>query len=110
MDGQEEVGLATEPPSIRSKRAAGDKAMYQNAKKAKTEEAYRMYIYHGKFHVDEMRSAMPRVAFEEVAKKKSVTELRMLLQRYPNAGLQKDVAAEIHALYQHFPFPANPTR
>ncbi|MBI1890549.1 MAG: hypothetical protein HYS18_07885 [Burkholderiales bacterium] len=80
--------------------AAGDLAMHKQAQRLNTEEAYGAYIARGKFYVNEMRAALPRVAFEEVLKKKSVTALRQLLRRYPDAGLQDPVAKEIHALYQ----------
>ena len=80
--------------------AAADVAAHKEAVKRKTEQAYVAYIEDGKFYVKEMRAALPRVAFEEVRRKKSVTALRGLLTRYPKGGLKPDVANEIHILYQ----------
>ncbi|HEY0065044.1 MAG TPA: hypothetical protein VGC21_23200 [Telluria sp.] len=80
--------------------AAADVAVYKNAKRMATEEAYKSYLFDGKFYLAEMRAAIPRVAFEEVRKKNAVTALRAVLQRYPRAGLNADVAKEIHVLYQ----------
>jgi hypothetical protein len=77
-----------------------DYAMQAEAKRLNTEKAYVWYIDNGWFKVDEMRAAVPRIAFEEVKKLHSVTELRSLLIRYRNAGLQADVGKEIHVLYQ----------
>jgi hypothetical protein len=88
------------PASWVARNAAGDQEMYKQAKLLKTEEAYVAYLWAGKFHVDEMRAALPRVAFDEVVKKKSVTALRSLLKRYPKGGLEQSVAGEIHTLYQ----------
>lgn len=80
--------------------AAADVAAHKEAVLQKTEKAYVDYIADGKFYVEEMRAALPRVAFEEVRRKKSVTALRALLTRYPKGGLKPDVAKEIHVLYQ----------
>jgi hypothetical protein len=80
--------------------AAADVAAHKQAIQLKTEQAYADYVIDGKFHVKPMRAALPRVAFEEVRRKKSVTALRALLKRYPQAGLKPDVAKEVHALYQ----------
>jgi len=79
---------------------ASDNAMYREARRLHTEAAYTIYLDKGWLHVDDMRDALPRVAFEEQKKHASVTGLRGVLKRYPNAGLDNDVAIEIHALYQ----------
>lgn len=83
-----------------ARNAGADFSMRAQAKALQTEAAYQAYIFDGWFFVDEMRAAIPRVALEEVKKKRSVTALRALLKRYPKAGLQNEVAAEVHALYQ----------
>lgn len=79
---------------------AADQSMYKQAMALKTESAYLSYIADGKLHVAEMRAALPRIAFEQVRQRHSVSALRALLARYPQAGLQTDVAAQIHLLYQ----------
>ena len=79
---------------------ASDKAMYRAINEQKTEANYLGYIGNGWLKLREARAALPRVAFEEVRNKHSVTALRSLLRRYPAANLQDDVHAEIHALYQ----------
>jgi hypothetical protein len=77
-----------------------DRAMYRYITQHPTEANYQGYINNGWLKVREARAALPRVAFEEVRKQKSVTELKNVLKRYPRAGLQNDVQVEIHALYQ----------
>jgi predicted aspartyl protease len=79
---------------------ASDNVMYREARRLHTEAAYTSYIDKGWLHVDDMRDARPRVAFEEQKKHASVTGLGDVLKRYPNAGLDNDVAMEIHTLYQ----------
>ena len=88
-------------PTLWLARTVGaDFAMQAQAKRLATEQAYVWYIDHGWFGVREMRAAVPRVALAEVRKRNSVTALRGLLKRYPAAGLQADVASDIHLLYQ----------
>ena len=79
---------------------ASDNGMYREARRLHTEAAYISYLNKGWLHVDDMRDALPRVAFEEQKKHASVTGLRGVLKRYPNSGLDNDVAVEIHVLYQ----------
>ncbi|SHG55580.1 hypothetical protein [Massilia sp. CF038] len=95
------IALVATPAVWSARNAVADVAVYKNAKRLATEAAYQGYLYDGKFYVAEIRAALPRVAFEEVRKKKSVTELRKVLQRYPKAGLNADVAKAIHVLYQN---------
>lgn len=78
---------------------AADKKMYLNAKHMKTEVAYQGYIAHGKFRVAEMQAELPRVVFNEVQKKNSVSMLRGLKTRFPQSDILPDVAEEIHLLY-----------
>lgn len=80
--------------------AAADVSAHKAAQLMKSEQAYLDYIRDGKFYVKAMQAALPRVAFEEVRGKHSVTALRGVRARYPRAGLEADVAQEIHALYQ----------
>ncbi len=79
---------------------ASDKAMYRAINEQKTEANYVGYISNGWLKVREARTALPRVAFDEVRRQQSVTALKRLLKRYPAANLQDDVHAEIHVLYQ----------
>jgi hypothetical protein len=94
------LALLLTPIIFVARNSAADMAMYAAAKKEASEAAYIAYIDNGKFHADEMRAALPRVAFAEVSKKSSVTAMRELLQRYPNAGLNADVGAFIHGLFE----------
>ncbi|MFZ6681560.1 hypothetical protein [Undibacterium sp. Tian12W] len=79
--------------------AAADKKMYLNAKHLQTEAAYLGYLAHGKFKITEMQAELPRVVFNEVQKKNSVTMLRQLKLRFPQSDILPDVAEEIHVLY-----------
>lgn len=92
--------LLLSPLAWTARTALADLSAHKQAIAMKTEQAYADYILDGKFYVKPMRAALPRVAFEEVRLKKSVTALRALLKRFPNAGLKPDVAKEVHALYQ----------
>lgn len=83
-----------------ARNAAADGTAYENARQLKTEAAYLAYIEHGKFHVKEMQAALPRVVFDEVRQKRSVSLLRDLKKRFPGADIQADIPLEIHALYQ----------
>ncbi|MFZ6746868.1 hypothetical protein ACO0LC_26885 [Undibacterium sp. JH2W] len=79
--------------------AAADKKMYLNAKQSQTEAAYLGYLANGKFKLAEMQAELPRVVFNEVQKKHSVTLLRQLKRRFPQSDILPDVAEEIHLLY-----------
>jgi len=81
--------------------AAADKKMYLNAKHMQTEAAYLGYLAHGKFKIAEIQAELPRVVFNEVQKKNSVTMLRELKRRFPQSDILPDVADEIHVLYDH---------
>lgn len=94
------LALLLAPTVWMARNTAADVVMTSQAKRLNTERAYIWYIQNGWFNVAEMRAAVPRVAFEEVKKKNSVTALRSLVARYPKAGLQADVGKEIHVLYQ----------
>jgi hypothetical protein len=83
-----------------ARNTAADFAVRAEAQRLKTETAYTEYIVNGWFHVDDMRAALPRVALDEVLKKNSVTALRDLAARYPEAGLKADIDQAIHVLYQ----------
>lgn len=80
--------------------AASDKKMYLNAKQMQTEKAYVGYISRGKYHVAELQAELPRVVFNEVQKRGSVTMLRNLKLRFPQSDIQADVNEEIHQLYE----------
>ncbi|PWF45422.1 hypothetical protein [Massilia glaciei] len=82
-----------------ARNAAADFAVRAEAKRLNTESAYTAYIRNGWFHVREMRAAVPRVALAEVIGRNSVAELRALLRRYPDDGLQADAGKAIHVLY-----------
>src|SRR5579862_1321593 len=76
-----------------------DDALYKEALRVGTEPAYLDYLRAGRRHVDEIRAGLPRVAFNDAKKIRSVTALRSVLQRYPKAGLQDDVKRELAAAY-----------
>lgn len=76
-----------------------DEAAYAAAKASHKEADYVSYIQNGHRHVQELKDALPRVAFEETRKTHSVTKIRALLKRYPDAGLDDDVKAEVHKIY-----------
>jgi hypothetical protein len=78
---------------------ASDGQMYQEAKQKRTEATYTGYIQHGKYHVAEMKAALPRVVFDEVKQRRSVGLLRELRARFPQSDIDADISAEIHALY-----------
>ena len=94
------LALLLAPTLWVARNVGADFAMQAQAKRLATEKAYNWYIATGWFGVREMRAALPRVALAEVRKRNSVTALRALLTRFPEAGLQADVAADIHLLYQ----------
>jgi hypothetical protein len=76
-----------------------DDSAYMAAKAANTELAYQQYLAKGHRHVQELKTALPRVAFEDARRSKSVTRLRVVLRRYPDADLEDDVKKEVHVLY-----------
>ncbi len=78
---------------------AADKKMYLNAKHMQTEAAYLGYLAHGKFKITEIQAELPRVVFNEVQKRNSVTMLRQLKLRFPHSDILPDIAEEIHLLY-----------
>lgn len=94
------VAILLSPLIWTARNVAADFAVHAEAKRLQTEAAYQAYIDDGWFYTEEMRAAIPRVAFAEVKQKKSVNALRDLLIRYPKAGLQADVGKEIHVLFQ----------
>lgn len=77
-----------------------DNAMIAAARGSGTEEAYLAYVNHGWRHVAAARAALPRAAFEDARKAGTVNALRGALKRYPNTGLDADVAKEIHAIFE----------
>lgn len=79
---------------------AADHEMYRQAKQQRTEATYNGYLAHGKYHLAEMRAALPRIAFDEVKQKRSVSALRELRTRFPHTDIEPDIKQEIHALYQ----------
>ena len=76
-----------------------DDAGYAEAKASKKEADYVHYVKWGRMHVQEAQDELPRVAFNEVQQAHSVTKIRALLRRYPDAGLQDEVKAEVHKMY-----------
>lgn len=92
-------GLLFGLPVWLGRNLVSDQLQYAEASRLKTEQAYRRYLAGGRLHAGEVRAALPRVAFGEARKQGSVTALRGVLSRYPRAGLEADVAGEVHALY-----------
>ncbi len=78
---------------------ASDDAAYQKAKASHKEAQYADYVKHGHRHVQEMQDALPHVALEEARKTRSVAKIRDVLRRYPDAGLDDEVKAEVHKIY-----------
>jgi hypothetical protein len=78
---------------------ASDQVIYEEALRRGTERAYLDYLSAGWRNVDQIRAGLPRVALSDAKKKASVTALRSVLQRYPGAGLDTEVATEIGSLY-----------
>jgi hypothetical protein len=76
-----------------------DDTAFLAAQKTKHEASLQQYLRFGRRHVQEAREALPRVAFEEAKHSKSVTNLRAVLRRYPDEGLDDDVKSEVHKLY-----------
>jgi hypothetical protein len=76
-----------------------DEAMYGFVGRTGTEAAYQSYVDHGWRHVDAARAALPRAALSDARKAGTVVGLRGVLQRYPAAGLEAEVAADIHAIF-----------
>lgn len=94
------LALVLAPLLWAARNVAADYAVHAEAKRLNTEQAYNHYSRNGYFKVAEMRAAVPRVALAEVIGKNSVTALRELASRYPQAGLQADIDKAIHVLYQ----------
>ncbi|MEN9864659.1 MAG: hypothetical protein RL748_249, partial [Pseudomonadota bacterium] len=80
--------------------AASDVEMAKQARRLKTEAAYTGYLKNGRFYLAQLRAELPRVALEEVRKKRSVSALRELKNRYPGSEIVPEASAEIHLLYQ----------
>lgn len=85
--------------SLHVRNGLSDEALYKEALRVGTERAYREYLDAGRRHGDEIRAGLPRVAFNDAKRIRSVTALRSVLQRYPKAGLQDDVKRELAAIY-----------
>jgi hypothetical protein len=94
------VALAAGPVLWLFRTAAGDVQMHKTAQAMNTEAAYLGYLARGQFYAGPMRAALPRVSLGEVISQNSVTALRHLLERYPGAGLEPEVATAIHVQYQ----------
>lgn len=78
---------------------ASDQLIYEEALRKGTERAYLDYLSEGWRNAEQIRAGLPRVALNDAKKKASVTALRSVVQRYPGAGLDAEVATEIGALY-----------
>ena len=76
-----------------------DQLIFEEALRAGTERAYLDYLNAGWRNVDQIRAGLPKVAFNDAKKRKSVTALRSVLKRYPSSGLDAEVATEIGSLY-----------
>lgn len=76
-----------------------DEAMYKLVSSTGTEAAYLSYVEYGWRYVDAARAALPRAALSDARKAGTVVGLRGVLQRYPDAGLGPEVAADIHAIF-----------
>ncbi len=82
-----------------ARNAASDEAAYQTAKASHKEAQYADYVKNGHRHVQEMQDALPHVALDEARKTRSVTKIRDVLKRYPDAGIDDEVKAEVHKIY-----------
>lgn len=78
---------------------ASDDAAYREAKAGRKESQYADYVKNGHRHVQEMQDALPHIALDEARKTHSVTKIRDVLPRYPDAGLDDEVKAEVHKIY-----------
>ena len=76
-----------------------DDTAYGTAKAGHHEQDYAKYIKNGHRHVQEMQDALPHVALDEAKKTHSVTRIRSVGTRYPDAGLGDEIKAEVHKLY-----------
>jgi hypothetical protein len=94
------LALVLTPMAWLGRNALADVASHRAAQQERSEAAYLAYIDRGKIYLDEMRAALPQVAFTEAREKNSVTAMRAVLRAYPNSGLDIEGAAHIHALYQ----------
>jgi hypothetical protein len=78
---------------------ASDEAAYRDAKAGHKEAQYADYVRNGHRHVQEMQDALPHVALDEARQTRSVTKIRAVLRRYPDAGIDDEVKAEVHKIY-----------
>lgn len=79
---------------------ASDQVFFDRARAAGTEAALLDYVAKGWRHVEPARAALPRAALGDARKAGSVTALRGVLRRYPEAGLQAEVQREVHAVFE----------
>lgn len=82
-----------------ARNVGSDEAAYQEAKASHKESQYLDYVKNGHRHVQEMQDALPHVALDEARKTRSVGKIRDVLKRYPDAGIDDEVKAEVHKLY-----------
>ncbi len=82
-----------------ARNVASDDSAYQKAKAGHKEADYAQYVMNGHRHVAEMQDALPHVALDEARKTRSVTKVREVLRRYPDAGIDDEVKAEVHKIY-----------
>jgi hypothetical protein len=75
-----------------------DRAQYQWAAKANTDLGYQHYLEHGLLYRSQVKAVHPRVAFEEARRSGKIGRLERLPARFPGAGLDAQVAAEIQKL------------
>jgi hypothetical protein len=93
------AGLVLGPTLWFVRNVQSDDAAYAAVRASATEENALKYVKQGHRHVEEVKAGLPRIAFEEARKTHSVTKIRAVRKRYPNAGLDEDVKAEVHRLY-----------
>ena len=93
------AGLVIGVPLWAGRNLLSDINQYRQATRLNLERTYLQYLAGGQFYRDEVNAILPRVAFNEAQRAASVTRLKSVLQRYPAAGLEQDVAREIKLLY-----------
>jgi hypothetical protein len=93
------LGILIGGPLWQLRNLRSDDAAFQTVLSSKHEADFQKYLHFGHRHLQEVRDALPRVAFEEAKRSKSVTNLRAVLQRYPDDDLDNDVKSEVHKLY-----------
>lgn len=93
------LALFLAPVIALARNVASDEVMYNGAKDADAEYAYGSYIDHGWRHVDEAKLAQPIAAFNAAKKSGKVSDVRHVLETYPNSSVDADARSYMHTLY-----------